>query len=81
MDKLKQLEKDQKQEGFELTLEDVKRLIADKSLNLQVKFWLQLIMQYINLWLKGLKSMDASKTLTVSIGKEDYQARLIRSWT
>src|SRR6266496_4282567 len=38
-------------------------------------------MQYINLRLKGLKSMDASKTLTISIGKGDYQARLIRSWT
>lgn len=37
MDKLKQLEKDQEQEGFEIALEDVKRLIADKSLNLQDK--------------------------------------------
>src|SRR5947208_7622756 len=36
-DKLKQLEKDQEQEGFELALEDVKRLIDDKSLVLQVK--------------------------------------------
>ena len=81
MEKLKQLEKDQEQEGFELALEDVKRLIADKSLDLQVKNRLQLIVQYINLRLKGLKSMDASKTLAVSIGKGDYQARLIRSWT
>ncbi len=36
-DKLKQLEKDQEQEGFELALEDVKKLIDDKSLVLQVK--------------------------------------------
>ncbi len=78
-DKLKQLEKDQEQEGFELALEDVKKLIDDKSLVLQVKNRLQLIMQYINLRLKGLKSMDASKTLAISIGKGDYQAQLIRS--
>jgi len=38
-------------------------------------------MQYINLQLKGFKSMDASKNLAVSIGKGDYQARLIRLWT
>lgn len=38
-------------------------------------------MQYINSRLKGFKSMDASKTLAVSIEKGDYQARLIRSWT
>jgi hypothetical protein len=80
-DKLKQLEKDQEQEGFELALEDIKKLIADKSLILQVKIRLQLIMQYINLRLSGLKCMDASKTLAISIGKGDYQARLIRSWT
>ena len=80
-DKLKQLEKDQEQEGFELALEDIKKLIADKSLILQVKTRLQLVMQYINLRLSGLKRMEASKTLAISIGKGDYQARLIRSWT
>ena len=80
-DKLKQLEKDQEQEGFELALEDIKKLIADKSLILQVKTRLQLVMQYINLRLSGLKRMEASKTLAISIGKGDYQARVIRSWT
>src|SRR5581483_43615 len=58
-----------------------KKLIADKSLILQVKTRLQLIMQYINLRLSGHKRMDASKTLAISIKKGDYQARLIRSWT
>ncbi|CAG8727946.1 16857_t:CDS:1, partial [Funneliformis caledonium] len=72
MDKLKQLEKNQEQEGFELALEDIKRLITDKFLELQVKNRLQLIMQYINLQLKGFKSMDANKNLAVSIGKGDY---------
>ena len=81
MDKLRQLERDQEQKCFELALEDVKKLVADKSLDLQVKNWLQLIMQYINLRLKGLKSMDASKTFAVSIRKENYQTRLIKSWT
>jgi hypothetical protein len=80
-DKLKQLEKDQEQEGFELALADINELIADKSLILQVKTRLQLMMQYINLRLSGLKCMNASKTLAISIGKGDNQARLIRSWT
>ena len=80
VDKLKQLEKNQEQEGFELALEDIKKLIADKSLILQVKTRLQLVMQYINLRLSGLRRMDASKTLAISIEKGDYQARLIRSW-
>ena len=79
-DKLKQLEKDQKQEDFELALVDINELIADKSLILQVKTWLQLMMQYINLRLNGLKCMNTSKTLAISIEKGDYQARLIRSW-
>ena len=52
-DKLKQLERDQEQEGFELALEDIKKLIAEKSLILQVKTRLQLVMQYINLRLSG----------------------------
>jgi len=37
MDKLRQLERNQKQKDFELALEDVKKLVADKSLDLQVK--------------------------------------------
>ena len=78
-DKLKQLEKDQEQEGFGLALVDINELIADKSLILQVKTRLQLMMQYINLRLNGLKCMNASKTLAISIGKGDNQARLIRS--
>src|SRR5207247_2892998 len=59
----------------------IKKLSANKSLILQVKTRLQLVMQYINLRLSGLKRMKASKTLAISIGKGDYQARLIRSWT
>ncbi|CAI2200390.1 9078_t:CDS:1, partial [Funneliformis geosporum] len=52
---LKKLEKDQKQEGYELALKDIRKLIANKSFILQVKIRLQLIMQYINLMLSGLK--------------------------
>ena len=37
MDKLRQLERDQEQKGLELALEDVKKLVADKFLDLQVK--------------------------------------------
>ncbi|CAG8755192.1 16277_t:CDS:2, partial [Funneliformis caledonium] len=62
------------QEGFKLALEDLKKLIANKSLILQVKTQLQLIMQYINLRLSGLKRMNASKTLAISIKKGDNQA-------
>jgi len=53
-DKLKQLEKNQEQEGFGLALVNINELIADKSLILQVKTRLQLMMQYINLRLNGL---------------------------
>ena len=42
---------------------------------------MQLILQYINLRLTGYKCMEASKIIAVSIGKEEYQACLIRTWT
>ena len=56
-------------------------LIKDNSLVSQVKNWLQLVLQYINLRLADYKCMEASKTVAVSIGKGEYQARLIRTWT
>ncbi|CAG8525378.1 1964_t:CDS:2 [Funneliformis caledonium] len=70
---VKQLEKIQEQKGFELILEDIKKLIVNKSLILQVKVQLQLIMQYINLRLNDLKSIDASKNFAISIRKREYQ--------
>jgi len=68
-------------EGFNLALEELNTLIKDKSLLSQVKNWLQLILQYINLRLAGYKCMEASQTIAISIGKGKYQARLIRTWT
>ena len=77
MDKLKQLEKNQEQEGFELALEDIKRLITDKFLELQVKNRLQLIMQYINLRLKVLKVWMQVKILRLALKKEIIKLSLL----
>jgi hypothetical protein len=64
-----------------LALEELNTLIKDKSLAFQVKNRLQLILQYINLRTAGYKSMEASKTIALSIGKGEHQARLIRAWS
>ncbi|RHZ76761.1 hypothetical protein Glove_193g60 [Diversispora epigaea] len=70
-----------KREGFNLALEELNLLIKDISLVPQVKNRLQLIIQYINLRLNGYKCMEASKIIAIGIGKGEYQARLIRTWT
>ncbi|CAG8535876.1 13136_t:CDS:2 [Funneliformis caledonium] len=79
VDDLINLDKIIEKEGFNLALEELNTLIKDKSLLSQVKNWLQLILQYINLRLARYKCMKASQTIAISIRKGKYQACLIRT--
>ena len=66
---------------FESILLDLKTLLNDKTLSIQSRNQLQLIFQFINLRTIGYKTMNASQIVAESIGKEKYQAELIRVWT
>ena len=73
IDDLINLDEIMEKEGFNFALEELNTLIKDNSLVSQVKNWLQLILQYINLKLVGYKCMKQVKPLWLVLEKENIK--------